>query len=152
TMQSIEARLRELPHVTHLLTTIGDISGRLRAGEGPVTTGSVYVRLSDLEQRDLSQSDIMKQARAAMTAYPDLRSSVQNVNLFASGGQRLSDLEFDLSGPSLSKLETYASRLMEQMRTAGGFVDVDTTLSVRQPELRVDISREKASIFGIQVR
>ena len=37
TLRGIEARLRELPHVTHLLTTIGDVSGRLRAGEGPVT-------------------------------------------------------------------------------------------------------------------
>ena len=38
------------------------------------------------------------------------------------------------------------------MRGGGGFVDVDTTLSVRQPELRVEISREKAAIFGINVR
>jgi HAE1 family hydrophobic/amphiphilic exporter-1 len=152
TMRAIEARLRELPHVAHLLTTIGDVTGRLRAGEGPVTTGSVYVRLADLSERPLSQTDIMKQARAVMAAYPDLRSSVQNVNLFASGGQRLSDLEFDLTGPSLGKLETYAADLIEQMRGSGGFVDIDTTLSVRQPELRVDIARDKAAIFGIQVR
>src|SRR4029077_17338490 len=114
-----------------------DVTGRLRAGEGPVTTGSVYVRLADLSERPLSPTDIMKQARAVMAAYPDLRSSVQNVNLFASGGQRLSDLEFDLTGPSLGKLEKYAADLIEQMRGSGGFVDIDTTLSVRQPELRV---------------
>jgi HAE1 family hydrophobic/amphiphilic exporter-1 len=152
TLRALEARLGELPHVTHLLTTIGDVSGRLRAGEGPVTTGSVYVRLSELDERELSQTDIMKDARAIMADYPDLRSSVQNVNLFVSGGQRFSDLEFDLTGPSLSKLETHAAQIMEQMRSAGGFVDVDTTLSVRQPELRVEISRDKAAIFGINVR
>jgi HAE1 family hydrophobic/amphiphilic exporter-1 len=152
TMHAIEARLRGLPHVTHLLTTIGDVSGRLRAGEGPVTTGSVYVRLSELEERDLSQTDVMKQARAIMADYPDLRSSVQNVNLFVSGGQRFSDLEFDVVGPNLGKLETIAAGIMEQMRSGGGFVDVDTTLSVRQPELRVQISRDKAAIFGINVR
>ena len=152
TLRGIETRLRSLPHVTHLLTTIGDVSGRLRAGEGPVTTGSVYVRMSELDQRELSQSDLMKQARAVMLEYPDLRSSVQNVNLFVSGGQRFSELEFDLVGPSLTKLETLAAQIMEQMRVGGGFVDVDTTLSVRQPELRVEISRDKAAIFGINVR
>ena len=152
TMRGIEARLHGLPHVTHLLTSIGDVSGRLRAGEGSVTTGSVYVRLAELEDRDLSQTDVMKQARAIMSEYPDLRSSVQNVNLFVSGGQRFSDLEFDLSGPSLAKLETYSSALMERMRAAGGLVDIDTTLSVRQPELRVAIRRDKAAIFGINVR
>jgi HAE1 family hydrophobic/amphiphilic exporter-1 len=152
TLRDIEARLQGLPHVTHLLTTIGDVSGRLRAGEGPVTTGSVYVRLSELEERDVSQSDVMKQARAIMTAYPDLRSSVQNVNLFVSGGQRFSDLEFEFSGPSLAKLDTYGRSIMEQLRATHGIVDVDTTLSVRQPELRVEISRDKAAIFGIKVR
>src|SRR5262249_13798213 len=80
------------------------------------------------------------------------RSSVQNVNLFASGGQRLSDLEFDLSGPSPSKLEGYSPRLMDEMRAAGGVVGGHTTLSVRQPELRGESSRDKAAIFGIQVR
>jgi HAE1 family hydrophobic/amphiphilic exporter-1 len=152
TFRALEARLRELPHVTHLLTTIGDVSGRLRAGEGPVTTGSVYVRLSELNERALSQTDVMKQARTIMAEYPDLRSSVQNVNLFVSGGQRFSDLEFDLTGPSLTKLESYAGQIMDRMRAVGGFVDIDTTLSVRQPELRVEISRDKAAIFGINVR
>ena len=33
---------------------------------------------------------------------------MQDVNLFVSGGQRFSELEFDLTGPSLSKLESYA--------------------------------------------
>jgi HAE1 family hydrophobic/amphiphilic exporter-1 len=152
TLRALEERLGKLPHVTHLLTTIGDVSGRLRAGEGPVTTGSVYVRLSDLNERELSQTDIMKDARAIMAEYPDLRSSVQNVNLFVSGGQRFSDLEFDLTGPNLDKLENYASEIMDRLNAVGGFVDVDTTLSVRQPELRVEISREKAAIFGINVR
>jgi HAE1 family hydrophobic/amphiphilic exporter-1 len=151
-LRALEVRLRELPHVTHLLTTIGDVSGRLRAGEGPVTTGSIYVRLSELEERDIAQTELMKQARAITADYPDLRSSVQNVNLFVSGGQRFSELEFDLTGPSLGKLETSAAQIMERMRRGGGFVDVDTTLSVRQPELRVEISRDKAAMFGINVR
>ena len=38
------------------------------------------------------------------------------------------------------------------MRETPGLVDVDTTLSVRQPELQVQIQREKASSFGINVR
>ena len=152
TLHAIEARLQRLPDVTHLLTTIGDATGRLRAGEGPVTTASVYVRLRELEDRDLSQTAIMQQARAVMAEYPDLRSSVQAVNLLVSGGQRFSDLEFDLSGPNLAKLEAYSQAAMDQLRATPGFVDVDTTLSVRQPELRVEVLRDKASTFGIKVR
>ncbi|HSP99936.1 MAG TPA: efflux RND transporter permease subunit [Candidatus Dormibacteraeota bacterium] len=152
TLRAIEARIGQLPHVTHMLTTIGDTSGRLRAGEGPVTQGSIYVRLTELQDRDVSQDDVMKQARAVVADYPDLRTSVQAVNLLISGGRRFSDLEFDLTGPSLAKLEAYSKQMMEGMRATPGLVDVDTTLSVRQPELQVQIQREKASSFGINVR
>jgi len=152
TLRGIETRLGALPHVRHQLTTIGDATGRLRAGEGPVTKGTIYVRLDELEARTLSQTDIMKQARAIMADYPDLRSSVQQVNLLVSGGQRFSDIEFDLSGPSLAKLDALSKAITTQLRATPGFVDVDTTLSVRQPELRVEIQRDKAALWGINVR
>ena len=151
-LRTIEARVGQLAHVRHMLTTIGDTSGRLRAGEGPVTKGSIYVRLSELDERDVSQNDVMKQARVIVADYPDLRTSVQAVNLLVSGGHRFSDLEFDLTGPSLAKLEGYSKQVMAGMRETPGLVDVDTTLSVRQPELQVQIQREKASSFGINVR
>lgn len=148
----LEEKLRPLPGVRHLLTTIGDTSGRLKAGEGPVTEGSIYVRLADLGERDLSQFAVMEKARAMLTQYPDLRVSVQNVNIFMGGGQRYTEIELDLTGPSLDKLDVYSSRIMAGMRSIPGIVDVDTTLSVRQPELRVQINRQKASDFGIKVQ
>jgi hydrophobic/amphiphilic exporter-1 (mainly G- bacteria), HAE1 family len=147
----LEAKLRTLPGVTHLLTTIGDSSGRLKAGEGPVTEGSIYVRLADLGQRPLSQFETMEKARLLLAQYPDLRASVQSVNIFMGGGQRYTEIELDLRGPSLEKLEAYSNRIMTGMRAIPGIVDVDTTLSVRQPELRVQINRQKASDLGIKV-
>jgi len=150
--RELEDKLRTLPGVSHVLSTIGDSTGRLKAGEGPVTEGSVYVRLADLGQRPLSQFEVMGQARTLLTQYPDLRASVQNVNMFMGGGQRYTEIELDITGPSLEKLEQYSNQLMAGMRTIPGIVDVDTTLSVRQPELRVQINRQKASDFGIKVQ
>jgi HAE1 family hydrophobic/amphiphilic exporter-1 len=37
------------------------------------------------------------------------------------------------------------------MREVPGLVDIDTTLSVRAPELRTLVDRRKASEFGIQI-
>jgi len=149
--RELEDQLRRLPGVTHLLTNIGDTSGRLRAGEGPVTQGSIYVRLVDLGQRRFSQQDIMKQARNILTQFPDLRASVQNVNIWV-GGHRYTDIEFDLTGPRIENLAAYSNQIMAGMRAVPGIVDVDTTLSVRQPELRLHINRQKASDFGIKVQ
>ena len=46
--REIESKLRELPGVTNLLTTIGETSTRVSRGSGDVTRGSVLVRLVDL--------------------------------------------------------------------------------------------------------
>lgn len=151
TMRALEAKLRELPHIEHLLTTIGDATGTLRAGEGPVTEASIYVQLRDLRHRKESQFELMQRAREILATFPDLRASVQNINLFMGGGQRYTEIELDLTGPSLTKLEEYSRRLMAGMRRIPGIVDVDTTLSVRQPELRVHIHREKAADLGLRV-
>src|SRR5438034_54363 len=126
--------------------------GRVKPGEGDVTTGSIYVRLKDLRARQFSQFDVMADARWLMRQYPDLRSAVQGINPLASGGTRLSDLEINLRGPDLDKLQDYADRLMAGMRQLPGLVDIDTSLAVRTPELRLLIDRDKASDLGVNVQ
>src|SRR5213594_2817519 len=148
----IEGRVRRLRGVMDVLTTIGDQTGRVKPGEGDVTSGTIYVRLKDLRERPFSQFDVMADARWLMRQYPDLRTAVQGINPLASGGQRLSDLELNLRGPDLDKLEEYADRLMTGMRKLPGLVDVDTSLAVRTPELRLVIDRDKASDLGVNVQ
>jgi len=148
----IEAHVKGLRGVTDVLTTIGDQTGRVKPGEGDVTSGSIYVRMIDLGERGFSQFDVMADARQFLLQYPDLRTSVQGINPLSSGGQRLADLELNLRGPDLERLQGYADRLIAGMRQLPGLVDVDTSLAVRTPELRLLIDRDKASDLGVNVR
>src|SRR5215467_4758314 len=147
----IEGRVRHLRGVMDVLTTIGDQTGRVKPGEGDVTSGTIYVRLVDLHERRFSQFAVMDDARKLLAEYPDLRTSVQGVNPLATGGARMADLELDFRGPDLGPLEGYADRLMAGMRKVPGLVDVDTALAVRSPELRLVIDREKAADLGVSV-
>ena len=123
----------------------------MKPGEGDVTSGTIYVRLVDLRERSFSQFEVMDDARRLLAAYPDLRTSVQGVNPLSTGGTRMADLELDLRGPDLGRLEGYADQLMAGMRRVPGLVDVDTALAVRSPELRLVVDREKASDLGVSV-
>jgi HAE1 family hydrophobic/amphiphilic exporter-1 len=149
--RELEQKLRKLRGVTKILTTIGDTTGNVKAGQGDVTSGNIYVRLVDLSERGYSQFDVMTDARKLFQDYPDLRVSVQGVNPFSGGGVRQTDMEFNLRGPSLERLQQYSDQLVARMREVPGFVDSDTTLSVRTPELRSLVDRKKASEFGIQI-
>ncbi len=150
-MRELEGRIAKLRGVTNILTTIGDTTGNIKSGQGDVTLGDIYVRLVDLSQRDFTQFEVMADARRLFQEYPDLRVSVQGVNSFSGGGVRQTDLEFNLRGPSLEKLQEYTDKLIARMREIPGLVDIDTTLSVRTPELRTVVDRKKASEFGIQI-
>jgi HAE1 family hydrophobic/amphiphilic exporter-1 len=147
----IEHHVRNLRGVTEVLTTIGDQTGRVKPGEGDVTSGSIYVRLLDLHEREFSQFDVMADARWFLRQYPDLRSAVQGINPLAPSGHRLAELELNLRGPDLARLRAYGDRLIAGMRELPGLVDVDTSLAVRTPELRLQIDRDKASDLGINV-
>ena len=83
-----------------------------------------------------SFTEVMADARRIMSEYPDLRASVQGVNAFAGGGNRMTDFEFDLIGPELDQLQAIGDRIMAGMHQVPGFVDIDSTLALRKPEVR----------------
>ena len=145
--REVEADVRRIRGVKHLLTQIGGVA------EGDVTQGTIYVRTVDLDQRKYTQFDVMKDVRKVMAKYPSLRVSVQNISAVGrGGGVRQTPVSFVLRGPDLVKLESYSSRVTDEMRKIKGFVDVDTSLSNRKPEVRVYVDRKKASDLGVQVQ
>lgn len=160
----IERRLKALrldsqPVVLQTLITIGNTSGRLGKGEGDVTLSTIYCRLPELgglwsritgKTRRWSQFQAMGMARGILSQFPDVRASVQLISNISAGG-RNSDLQFNLLGPDLDKLTQYAGSIIARMKAVRGLADVDSTLANRKPELRIEIDRDKASQFGLQI-
>lgn len=78
--------MRKLPGVTDTLTTIGG------GVEQQVNTASVYVKLSPIEQRNLSQDELMTRARQLLAQYPrELRVVIDRARA-AELGVRVSDI------------------------------------------------------------
>jgi HAE1 family hydrophobic/amphiphilic exporter-1 len=147
----IETRLQQLRGVTHTFTIIGDTTGRSTKGQGDVTNGTIYVRLLDLGTRDFSQFDVMADARKILADYPDFRAAVQDVSAFQATGYRQVMVDLNLRGPDMEKLKQFSDQITDWMRQRGYFVDVDTSLSLKKPELRVRPLRERASDLGVSI-
>src|SRR5260370_11868685 len=149
--ERIAVDMRNLPGVTDTLTTIG--SGQ----QEQVNVASIYVRLTPIEQRSVTQQELMLRARSEVLGkylkqYPgQLRTSVQQVAAISGGGNRNSDIQYVIGGPDLDKLTNYSEDLLKKMKTIPDVVDVDSTLIVGKPELRVVIDRARAADLGVQV-
>ncbi|MBI3681215.1 MAG: efflux RND transporter permease subunit [Acidobacteria bacterium] len=163
-VERIEQELFSLPGVEHVLTTLG--AGHLAT----VNDARLFVRIADVENRVFSiprlirktlggkpleafqgiysQRDVMQAIRARMKQFKDLRVSVRNAQSMSQGSAPV-DIDFVIRGPELEALSRYS----EQMRLAAleipGMVDVDTSLRVNKPELRVAIDRDRAADFGV---
>jgi HAE1 family hydrophobic/amphiphilic exporter-1 len=145
-VEKIAADLGRIPGVTDVLVTIG-------GGEQlTVNAASIYVKLSDIGEREQSQDDLMREAREVLTRYPkELRTSVQQVAAISGGGFRNADIMYVIGGPDLQKLMEYSQQLQEKMKTIPDVVDVDSTLIVGKPEVRVHIDRARAADMGVKV-
>jgi len=150
-IERIAEDARKLPGVTDTLTTIG-------AGQQQqVNLASVYVKLTPIEERKQTQNDLMLRARSEILGkylkqYPDqLRTSVNPVATISGGGNRNSDIQYVIGGPDLDKLSKYTDDLLKKMKTLPELVDVDSTLILGKPELRVVIDRARAADLGVRV-
>jgi HAE1 family hydrophobic/amphiphilic exporter-1 len=146
-LESIGARVRELPEVEATLLTIGDDPQRTR------NLGVIYVKLVPVGERERNQFAVMAQIRGEILpkyGALELRSSVAPVSPFRAGAN--AEVQFWVGGPDFDRLAEYASRLIEVMRAQPGVVDPDTNLVVGNPELGVRIDRAKASDLGVQVQ
>lgn len=148
----LEQRLSTLPSVLHHFTTIGENNGNAGKGQGDVTRGSIYLRMKEIDERTFSQFDVMRRAREILQDYPDLRCAVSDVQAIQASGQDSRIFQVSLLGPDLQKLEEYSNAIKTSLRKVPGLVDVDSTLSLRKPEVQVEIDRERASDLGIPVQ
>lgn len=146
----VAADIRQLPHIKYTLTTIGDNQQRLP------NLATIYVRMTDLHERDLTQFDVMMMTRRKVLSKPEyvklnLRSAVSNVSAIGGSGVQNADIAFAIRGPSLDKLSQYSEELLKRLSAMPGVVDADTSLILGKPELRARIDRAKAADLGVSI-
>src|SRR5262245_23366366 len=135
---------------------------RVRVGVNPVSA-SFGVSMVDLEERNISQQELMIRTRALLRKYQGARISVSGGTDISgassngpggggrggggSGGSsnRLSIL---IQGPDVAQLQDYTVQLMDKLRTIRGVVDVDSNFEPTQPELRIAVNRARAADLG----
>src|SRR5437867_10141176 len=109
-----------------------------------VWRGLIHGRPLEGFRGNYTQRDVMVALRQRFRKFGDLRTQIRNIAGFNIGGGTF-DVDLALRGPELEKLSEYGDALKLKARELGGIVDVDTTLRLDKPELRVAIDRLRAA-------
>jgi HAE1 family hydrophobic/amphiphilic exporter-1 len=133
------------PEVTGAFSAIG-MGGR--RGGGQPTEGVMFVVLEHKSERDRDAHELIKEARKAMGAIPG-----QEVRIFDLSGMMSTSsgaFSFHVQGDlDLETLDALADRMITELDARGGYVDLNKSLKLGRPEIRVIPDREKAAALGL---
>lgn len=142
--QKLDAIIRADPAVEFLNSTVG-------AG-GPTQTanyGRMFIGLKPRSERDAAPVVIARLRQKGMQV-PGMQSfyqSIQNLNVGAR--QSKSQYQYTLQGGDTAALYAKAPEMRDLVAKIPGLTDVTTDLYIKNPQLSIEIDREKAAVYGI---
>ncbi|MDZ4165323.1 MAG: efflux RND transporter permease subunit [Smithellaceae bacterium] len=140
--QPAEKILREMPEIRAVFYNLGR--------GGAVNRAIVMVRLVPKAERTKSQEAIKKEIRNKLRKFPGLKVSAEDISLIG-GGQRQVPIQYSIRGRDLAALQDYTRQISGEFSKLPGIVDVDTSLEMGKPEIKVFIDRDKAADLGVDV-
>jgi HAE1 family hydrophobic/amphiphilic exporter-1 len=133
------ARLaRAKPEVAYTYVTIG---GQTEA----VDEGIIFVKLTPKHERSRSQQEVTAELRRELATVAGVSPSI------TAGFGGLKQIQLQLQGPDIARLQRLADEVSAVVRTVPGAVDVGLSTRGRKPELNVDLDRGLAGSLGVTV-
>jgi hydrophobic/amphiphilic exporter-1 (mainly G- bacteria), HAE1 family len=137
--------IRADPNVVGVLSTVGqsDVSAASNSG-------NILILLKPISQRRKDVDTIIEDLRPRLATVPGMRIFLQNPPLVQVGGQvTKSPYQLTLQGPDRTELYAGADVLQRKMVALPQLLDVTSDIQIKNPQLNVDIDRDKASALGV---
>jgi HAE1 family hydrophobic/amphiphilic exporter-1 len=140
--------VRNDPNVEAFMSNAGSRPGGIAGGN----TGSLFLTLKPRQERELTVDQIINQLRPKLAQVPGIRVFLQNPPAISVGGRiTKSQYQYTLQGTDVEELYRLAPQMASRIQALPAFVDVTTDLQLRNPQVNVDINRDRAASLGISV-
>lgn len=141
------AAVAGVEHVTGVFQATGSASTGGGQGDGgvssSVTSASVVISLTNIDNRDVSQTEIEADIRAAVAGIPGARLEV-------GSGSSGTELQITLAGDSSLALEQAAAALEAEIRAKiTGIGTVTSSAALQSPEILITPDLERAASYGV---
>jgi len=144
-VQKVEEKIRDLPELKHVLTTIGKVEGVIGQSSEGVYLAQILLKFSERDERELTIDDLQAKVRTRLADYPEC---IVTVSMPKIVGGLISDIEFEISGEDLNTLDQLAIKSQDFAGQIDGFLDSDTSVRIGKPELRIRPQRAVLADLG----
>ncbi len=133
------------PNVHSFSSTVG-------AG-GPSPTGNlgrIFISLKPRSERKLNADEVIQKLRPKLAIVPGIQVFLQNPPPIRLGGQLTkAQYQFTLQSPEIQELYEHAPKLEAMIRELPGLQDVTSDLQIKNPQVNIEIDRDKASALRV---
>jgi HAE1 family hydrophobic/amphiphilic exporter-1 len=143
--KEVAAVISEDPNVEAFMSSIGP------TGSSPASnTGRLNIRLKPRSERDRTVDEIIQELRPKLSAIPGIQVFLQNPPPVRIGGRLTkSQYQITLQGTDLDALYRFAPLLEARLKQIPGLQDVTSDLQIKNPQVNIEINRDKASLLGV---
>ncbi len=144
--RQIEAELAKMPEVVSIFTSVGT------SGSGGAQTpnqSQLMVRLTPRDQRERSTQEISSLIKAIEQNVPGSQIYIDRIDI--TGEQGHAPINILISGSDPDSLQRTVEMAAEALQQANGSYDISLSSEMGNPEIRVEIDRQKMAEFGITV-
>ncbi|MBI4805361.1 MAG: efflux RND transporter permease subunit [Desulfovibrio sp.] len=123
---------------------------------GPVATlnsGRMFMKLKPRHERPLSADQLIQKLRPKLAQVPGIMAFLQNPPSIRLGGNFTKGLyQYTLQAPDTGDLFKYSLELEEKLKEVSILQDVNSDLQLKNPQVYLEIDRDKTSALGISVQ
>ncbi|MBV5306726.1 MAG: efflux RND transporter permease subunit [Desulfobulbaceae bacterium] len=134
------------PNVEAFMASVG-ASGGTRVGSN---TGFMFIKLKPRHERELSADQIIQKLRPKVMSVPGITLFLQNpppIQLDTTSSK--AQYQFVLQSPDTEELYRQATAFEMQIRHLPMLQDVTSDLQIKNPELTLEIDRDRAASLGV---
>ena len=143
--KELAAIVAEDPNIAAFMSAVG-ASGVSVANNA----GRMFIRLKPRSERELSADEIIQELRPKVSQVPGIQMFMQNLPAIRIGGQLTkSQYQFTLQSPDTAELYRSAVEMEGKMRALPQLQDVTSDLQINNPQVNININRDKASALGV---
>ena len=139
------------PNIAQYQIQVGGGGGG--GGGGGLNTGRVMIELKPRADRQLSVDQLIASLRPKLSQVPGIRVYMTNqppINLGGQQGAR-SLYQFTLQDTDTAELYHWSPIFEQKVRELPGIEDVSSDLQVKNPQVQIDLNREKIATLGLTV-
>jgi HAE1 family hydrophobic/amphiphilic exporter-1 len=120
---------------------------------GPSSTGNlgrIFISLKPRSERKLNADEVIQKLRPKLATVPGIQVFLQNPPPIRLGGQLTkAQYQFTLQSPEIQELYENAPKLEAMIRELPGLQDVTSDLQIKNPQVNIEIDRDKASALRV---